>query len=142
MLCLIFHTPKLVISAPLTHEAILNLSERSEIIHGLYLRYEHDTQNDHIDCFNCSDISLQDHIERELKTALKKWKELWKGELTRWCTADIETDGDCTVALVHLQWTSRIVTCLREELFLLGTAQRREDYLSSIRARTVEIPNP
>jgi hypothetical protein len=146
---LIFHQPKLVIPSPLTWEAIVCLVEgdshpspaQLDIIHGLYLRLEQDTHDNHIHRFNLGDITcLRRDVGRELRAVIKLWVGLWKKEAMKWHET---VDGECdesTIGFVHLQWTSRIVIGLHNELFLLGTVQRRRDYVSSIRGRRVEIP--
>lgn len=148
MICVIFHSPKLVMSDPLSCEAILNFSEedsnptQSDIIHGLYLRHERDTQNERINRFTSNDIvGLQRDVGQELRVLLKIWVKLWKKEMTRWHDIGLDESDDHGIDFVHLRWISRIIKGLRDELFSLGTACRRQDYVSSIRARQVEVPN-
>jgi hypothetical protein len=138
---LIFHQPNLVISGPFTWDTILNLSKdsTSDIIHGLYLRYEQDAQDDRIRRFNSGDIiCLQKDVGRELRMVLKTWVKLWEkgvGELFD------DVDENWGIDSVHLQWISRIAQGLCDELFFLGTAQRRHTYVLSIRDCRTEIPN-
>lgn len=150
MACLVFHTPKLVMSDPLTREAILGLSTmdsiptKSDIIHGLYLRHERDAQDNHINQFNSGDIiSLQRDIERELRVVLRAWKALWKKENLKPYNPGTEDSDESEedIDFVHLQWIARIANGLRDELFSLGTAQRRQGYVSSITAHRPEIPH-
>jgi hypothetical protein len=104
------------------------------MIHGLYLRHEQDALDSHRDRFECGNISsLQQDIDQELRVLSKRWKGLWKKVLSN-------TEDNCLVDMVHLQWVSRKFKYFREELYLLGTAKRREQYLSSIVARRLEVP--
>jgi hypothetical protein len=148
--CLVFREPKLIISGPLTCDAIFNLSKgdsdhTADIIHGLYLRYEQDAQNVRIRHFNSGDIlCLQRDVGQELRVVLKLWANLWKKEASKWIdTGDEWFNGpdEWSIDFVHLQWFSRIAKGLSNELFSLGTAQRRQDYIKSIMDRRVEIPN-
>ena len=148
--CIIFHAPKLVMSDPLTYTAILSLSDNdstsvpSDIIQALYLRHERDTQDAHIHRFEAGDIAcLQRDVGVELRAVLKLWVELWKKEAVNSHYADTNgsnDDEERSIDLDHLQWLSRIANGLRDELFLLGTAQRRQDYVSTISNRRVEVP--
>jgi hypothetical protein len=143
--CLIFHTPKLVMSDPLNCKTILHLSEgpnpvQSDIIHGLYLRYEHDIQEEHLSRFNSGDIiNLQNDVGRVLRVVLKMWVELWDKEMARELYTD--TNDEQETKPFHLSWVSRIADGFRSELFLLGTVQRRQEYVASLTARRVKVPN-
>jgi hypothetical protein len=147
MVCFAFHQPKLMMSDPLTLEAILDLSNdsipvQSDIIHGLYLRYEQDTQDNRISHFNSGKVvCLQKDLGQELRAVLKTWVKLWKNEARKWSSMNSTSDDEHDIDIVHLCWVSRIAIGLRDELFLLGTAQRWQGYVSSIVDRRIEIPN-
>jgi hypothetical protein len=149
---MVFHNPKLFVSTPLNHQTILTLfkedptqdqvgairapstQEHLEMIHGLYLRHEQDARSTRIDRFKRGDIFyLQQDIGCELRVVLKRWKALWKKVLSH-------SEDSNKVDLVHLQWASRTIKYFQEELHLLGTAKRREQYISSIVAYRVELP--
>jgi hypothetical protein len=139
---IVFQPPTSVMPDPLTYGAILSLSDsdstsiQSDTIQALYLQHERDTQDARICRFNRGDITgLQEDVGQELRVVLKLWVELWKKEMVKsYCTDTNrpDEDEDQSIDLVHLRWISRIANGLSNELFLLGTAQRRQNYLSSI----------
>ena len=166
ILRLVYHDPKLILSTTLNHDAILSLSKNPEhintvpgfeqecwpdgdifdltpeeslfdVIDGLYLRHEHDAQDNCIDHFKCTDISyLQWDVNHELREQLKRWEVLSKEY------DDHRDEEFAEMNLVHLQWSSRTIKHLKEELYLLGTTSRCRDYISSISARRIEVPEP
>jgi hypothetical protein len=152
VISMVFHSPSLVIPDPLSCKTILHLSEedsnsnQSDIIHGLYLRHEHDIQDEHISRFHAGDIAaLQNDIGRELRGLLKLWRVLWDKDTERWIRshrAGADLDDTQTIESVHLQWIARIAQGLYDELFLLGTAHRCQGYVAFVKARRVAVPLP
>jgi hypothetical protein len=128
--------------APLTRQIVLSLYPQKDfsegelhVVHGCYLRLEQDAQAGRIDRFKRGDIcSLRRDINEEMLVVLREWKEMWK---------KLSTADDCYNAamdLVHLQWKSRTIKHLQDEMYLLSTAYRSETYVASIEARKIELP--
>jgi hypothetical protein len=100
-----------------------------QVVHGCYLRLERDAQEVRISRFNKGEgFYLRRDIDREMRKALKEWKGLWK----KLCSA--EDDCDTSMDFVHLQWASRAVQHLQDELQLLSTPSRSQDYVASIQS--------
>jgi hypothetical protein len=140
-----FHQPQLYAPTPLTYDGLLSsystpaFSEGDlDLLCGLYQRIELDSINARIKQFKEGNrLDLQKGINSEIRAGIKRWKHLWR-KISFSCIEDIEyKDG---MDLVHLQWISRSIEHLQEELYLLSTTNRACLYLTSVEVRTVEVP--
>jgi hypothetical protein len=71
-----------------------------------------------------------------MRLALRRYKALWKRFTFRREEEFDEAEWD----QVHLKWISRFVKHLQDELTILSTTDRSRQYLTTVQAFKIEVP--
>jgi len=145
---LAFHTPEYFTTIPLDRNTLLSLHSQGnftqgnlDVMDGLHLRLEQEGKNVRIDRFKRGDtFYLQRDIDQEMRSALAKWKELWKDSSMKSCLAEY-ANYDSAMDWLQMEWAARAIKHLQNELSILST-NRSKNYVASIQAHRVEVPEP
>jgi len=147
---LAFHQPELFGPKPLNHESLLSYYSQGqftqadlELLHGLYLRIEQEALDVRMSRYKSGNVFyLRRDINMEMRAAYGRWMGLWKKIITQAAgdTNDSDTNNVDNIDEVHLQWNSRMVEHLWDELHLLSTSDRSQNYVTSVEARRVKVP--
>jgi hypothetical protein len=144
---LAFHQPATIVKIPFNRRSLQSWYSQGtltqddlHVVHGCYLRLEQEAQTIRMERFEQGEkFYLIRDINNEIQSACREWKALWKKQLA----TEVQSDDNAYEALiVHSQWTARTVEHLKEELHLLGSVHRLQEYVGLIKSRIINVPLP